>query len=82
MIVETICNILCACVLGAIGLFPTIPQIDTSFLSGFFRVLSTVDAFVSLKVVSACFVIIFLFMNIQVIWSLVMWVMRKIPGIK
>ena len=82
MIVEVVCNLLMHCVLGVIGLFPTIPPIDASFLDGVIQVFSLVDTFVSLKVVSACFVVIFLFMNIQVVWSIIMWVVRKIPGIE
>lgn len=82
MIVEAICDFLGFLVLGIIDLFPTIPLIDTSGLDGVFNVVGLIDTFVSLKTVSACIVVIFIFMNAQLIWSVIMWVVRKIPGLE
>ncbi len=81
MIIEAIVTMLSNLVIGIINLFPTIPKIDTSGLDGLFGVLSLIDQFVSLTAVSVCFVVIFIFMNAQVIWGVIMWVVRKIPTI-
>jgi ABC-type sulfate transport system permease subunit len=82
MIVEAIFNLIALLILGVISLFPTIPIIDTSGLDGLFNVLSLIDSFVSLRAVSVCFVVIFIFMNIQIVWGIIMWVVRKIPGVE
>ena len=81
MIIEAIFNAIAFIVIGIVNLFPTIPAIDTSFLSGFFRILSLLDTFVSLRILSACMVIVFIFMNIQTVWNVIMWVVRKLPGV-
>lgn len=79
MIVEAICNVLAGLVLGVIKLFPTLPKLDTSFLDGIIQVFSLIDTFVSLRVLSVCFTVYFTFMNIQTVWSVIMWVVRKLP---
>lgn len=82
MIIEFICNVLAAVLLGVIKLFPALPKIDTSFLDDVIRALSLIDTFISLRVLSGCFLVVFLFMNIQTIWSVIMWVVRKLPGVE
>lgn len=82
MIVEAFFNGIVSIILGIIKLFPTFPKVYTSGLDGIFMMLSMIDTFVSLKAVTSCFVIIFIFMNIQVVWSVIMWVIRKIPGVE
>jgi hypothetical protein len=82
MIVEVVYGIITSLIIGIINLFPKIPAIDTSGLDGIFNVLSLLDTFVSLRVVSVCFVVVFVFMNAQIIWGIIMWVVRKIPGVE
>lgn len=82
MITEAILNIIFLVVLGIISLFPTIPTMNLDFLNGAIRMLSLIDMFVSLRVLSACLVIIFVVWNARVIWSAIMWVVRKIPMIE
>lgn len=79
MITEAIVNVLVFIVLGVVKLFPTIPEIDLSFMDGLIRVLSLVDSFVSLRVLAACLVTLFVFMHLSTVWSMVMWVVRKLP---
>ena len=81
MIIEAIMNVIAFVILGVIKLFPTIPQIDTSFLDGIIRVFSLIDTFVSLRVLSGCIVVFLVVMNLRTIWSVIMWVVRKIPSI-
>lgn len=81
MIFENIGNAFVSVVLGIIRIFPTIPTVDLSFLNSFIRVLSLVDTFVSLRILSASIAVIFVVMNIRTIWSVIMWVVRKLPGI-
>lgn len=81
MIIEAILNAMFAVILGVVNLFPTLPKIEITFLDGIFQVFSLVDTFVSLKTVSYCLVTVFFFMNIEVVWSVIMWVVRKIPSI-
>lgn len=82
MIIEAVFNIIALLILGIINLFPTFPVLDMSGLDGIFQALSLIDSFVSLKTVSICFVVIFIFMNIEVLWGVIMWVVRKIPSIE
>lgn len=82
MIVETILNFLVGIVLGIIKLFPTIPKMNLDFLNWIIRMFSLVDLFVSLRVLSTCLVVIFVVMNARLIWSVIMWVVRKIPFLK
>lgn len=83
MIVEAIFNLIKALVLFIIGLFPTLP--DMSFLSSSIQpvinVLASIDSFVSVPLVAGCFVALIVFMNIDFVWSIIMWVIRKIPGV-
>jgi len=82
LIVETILNFLVGIVLGIIKLFPTIPKMNLDFLNWIIRMFSLVDLFVSLRVLSTCLVVIFVVMNARLIWSVIMWVVRKIPFLK
>lgn len=82
MIVEWIINGVAFVVLGVVNLFPTIPQIDTSYLDGVIQVISLVDTFVSVKVVAVCLALVFLLLNSRLVWSVIMWVVRKLPGVE
>lgn len=82
MIVEVILNFLVGIVLGIIKLFPAIPQVNLDFFNWIIRVFSLIDMFVSLRVLSACLVVIFVVMNAKLIWSVIMWIVRKLPILK
>lgn len=79
MIVEAVVNLIVLLVLGILSLFPTMPTVELDFLNGVIRVFSLVDLFVSLKVVGGCLVAVMVAMNARVIWSIIMWVLRKLP---
>lgn len=79
MIVETVLNLIVYVILWIVSLFPTIPRMNLDFLNGVIRVLSLIDMFVSLRVVSVCLLVLFAVLNIRLIWSVIMWVVRKLP---
>lgn len=83
MIIEGIMNVLQAVILFIISLFPKLP--DMSFLSqsveSVTSVLCAVDAFISVELVGFCLGVLFVFTHIDFIWSIIMWVIRKIPGV-
>jgi len=81
MITEFLLNLVRFVIVGIITIFPTIPRIDLSFLDGVFMALSMVDLFINIGVVGVCLSVILVFMNIQLIWGIIMWVVRKIPGV-
>ena len=81
MIIETIFNVIVFLLLGVISLFPKIPTVNFDFLNGVVRVVSLVDMFVSLRVVSVCFVFLLILHNAHLIWAVIMWVVKKIPGV-
>lgn len=82
MILEAIFNLLFLIVRAVIGLFPAIPAIDTEYLDTVVGVISLVDNFVSLRIFGSCMIVIFTILNIDFIWSIIMWCVRKIPGLK
>lgn len=83
MIIKAIMELLKALILFIIGIFPALPEI--TFLDGFVKgiraLIGSIDAFVSVSVLSSCLLLILLFYNARALWSLVMWVVRKIPGV-
>jgi hypothetical protein len=84
VIIEFIMNILKSFFLFVIGLFPALP--DMTGLAGSVapvaQVLGAVDHFVDLGVVAACVAALFVFANVEFIWGVIMWVIRKIPGVE
>lgn len=83
MILEAIFNLIKSLVLFIIGLFPAMP--DMSFLSQSLQsvidILSSINSFVSVSLFAWCGFTIILFMNLEFIWSVIMWVIKKIPGV-
>lgn len=79
MIIEAIFNVLFFLLLGVISLFPTFPQVSFDHLNGVIRMISLVDSFVSLRVFGGCIVTILIVYHIRVIWSAIMWVVKKLP---
>jgi len=83
MIIKLIMELLKVLILFVISLFPTLPS--AGFVSGFipqFRTLVvSVNRFISVPMVGTCLLTIFLCYNARAIWSILMWVVRKIPGV-
>lgn len=83
MLLQLICEPLVILAEFLIGLFPAFPRFDalTAVLDPIAYVIHFLDLFVSMQVVSRCLLIILLVYNIKFGWSILMWVIRKIPGI-
>lgn len=83
MIIEGILVVVKGVILFIVNLFPTLPDMD--FLSTSFQplvnVMATINSFVSVSLFAGCCVAFIVFMNIDFIWSIIMWVVRKIPGV-
>ena len=85
MIIQGILDLIKAFILFIIGLFPTLPE--AQFNSLFSRLqpvadaINSADMFIDISVCVSCVGIIFLVYNARAIWSLIMWVVRKIPGV-
>ncbi len=83
MILEFIMNIIKAFLLFIISLFPVLPDM-TSFINliaPIVEVLAQVNHLIDIRVLSACLVAMILMANAELIWGVIMWVIRKIPGV-
>lgn len=81
MIVEAFLNVIKYLVLGVISVLPTIPKLEFSQLDGVFKMLSVTDLIIDVRVLAACLGVLILVVNIQLIWGVIMWVVRKIPTV-
>lgn len=83
MIIKLLMELLKALIMLVISLFPTMPAVSwlSDFVANFAKMMQSIGIFISLPTVSLCFVLIMLCYNARAIWSLVMWVIRKIPGV-
>lgn len=83
MILQFLCEPLIVLAEFLVGLFPAFPRFDNLAvsLSPIAYVVKFLDMFISMKTVSACLLVILIVYNIKFGWSVLMWVIRKIPGI-
>lgn len=83
MIVGGILNIFKGLILMIVNLFPALP--DLSFLvttmTPFFNFLKTCNLFVDIGFMAKCILVCVVFMNIRIVWSATLWLVRKIPGL-
>ena len=66
-----------------VGLFPAFLRFDNLAvtLDPIAYIIRFLDMFVSLELVSRCLLTILVVYNIKFGWSILMWVIRKIPGV-
>lgn len=83
MILEFIFNLLFAIANFLVGLFPAFPSFNSLNISldPLLYVLRLVNMFVSLRLIGTCLIIILIIYNIKFVWSILMWIVRKIPGV-
>lgn len=83
MIVTAIMNLLKMLLLGIISLFPKLPDTSdlTNYVQPVFDLLRGMNQFISVSLVATCLVVLFVFANIEFVWGIIMWVVRKIPGV-
>ena len=83
MIVEFFCNLFFSMAHFLINLLPKFPSFSglNVSMSPLFYVVRLLNMFVSLPVVSKCLLIVLVVYNLKFIWSIFMWLLRKIPGV-
>lgn len=83
MILQFLSEPLIALAEFLVGLFPAFPRFDSLAvtLDPVAYVIRFMDLFVSMKTVSRCLLVILIVYNIKFGWSILMWIIRKIPGV-
>lgn len=83
MLLRLLMELLKLFLLFIIGLVPKFP--DMSFVSEWMdplmELLRSTNRFINLPVLGGCVLTILFFYNVRFIWSIIMWVVRKIPGV-
>lgn len=83
MILEFFCNLFFSLAHFLINLFPRFPsfaQLNVS-LSPLFYVIKFVNMFISIPVLGRCMIIVLIVYNLKFVWSILMWLIKKIPGV-
>lgn len=82
MALRMIMELIKALLLGLLSLIPELPSVDwAGSLDSIRNVLSSVNMFISLPVLGNCLLAVLVCYNARMIWSVIMWVVRKIPGV-
>lgn len=83
MILEGILGLVKSVLLFVIGLFPPLPDLNflSHSLAELFNLLILIDSIVSVRLFGFCLGALFVFSHIDFMWSVVMWVVKKIPGV-
>ena len=81
MILEALLIAIQYVLFGIISLLPRIPIVKLDFLDGVFQLLSLADLLIDVRVFAGCLVTVIMILNIDLIWAIIMWVVRKIPGV-
>lgn len=83
LIVQFFCEPLILLAEFLVNLCPAFPRFDAlaTALSPIAYVIRFLDLFISMQTVSRCLLVILIIYNIKFGWSVLMWVLRKIPGI-
>lgn len=83
MIIEGLCSIFYWIASLFLSILPDFPSFDglREGLSPLITVISFVNRLIDLRAVSVALVILFVIYNIKFGWSILMWIVRKIPGV-
>lgn len=83
MIIEFLCNIFFGLANLLVSILPTFPSFDNLNvdLAPFFSIIKLINMFIDIRVLGSCMVLILLVYNLKFIWSIFMWLVRKIPGV-
>ena len=81
MILEAIINMVMGLIGGLIGLLPAMPDISALNISGLSHILSKV--FIVFPFPLFCFIVgnIVFWIALDIIWAIIEWVYKKIPGV-
>ncbi len=83
LVLQLIMDALKALIIFVIGLFPPLPDLSflNTYIDSFVSVIKSLNQFVSVPTIGICFLAIFACYHARAIWSIIMWVVRKIPGV-
>ncbi len=81
MILEALLTAIKYVLYGLIFLLPKMPTVRLDYLDGIFQLMSTADLLINVRVFGGCLVTLIVAMNIELIWGVIMWVVRKLPGV-
>jgi len=81
MIIETLLNILGACIDGLVLLIPDFVIVGFGGFAGLIEVFTSVSSFMPLSTLGICIGIWLSFQMFDLGYQAVMWVVRKIPGV-
>ena len=83
MILQFLTEPLIALAEFLVSLFPAFPRFNSLAvtLDPVAYVIRFMDLFISMKTVSRCLLVILIVYNIKFGWSILMWIVRKIPGV-
>jgi hypothetical protein len=81
MIIEFLLDMIFNVVSLVLNLFPALPSFDVAGLSGFLDLLSKSAVFVPYDTFLSCMATWFAFYNVELFWSIIEWVYKKIPGV-
>ncbi len=83
MLVKGIMELLKMFVLFLIGLVPELPDLSglKPSVDALFSCYSNLDSFIDVRTCFVCVLALLLAANAELIWAVIMWVVRKIPGV-
>lgn len=83
MITKGICNLFFWLANFFVGLFPVFPSFGNLRVSQgpMLAVVAEFGRFADLRTLSICLLLILIVYNIKFVWSIIMWIVRKIPGV-
>lgn len=83
MIIEGLCNIffaLAGFVVSLLPKFPSFAGLNVS-IQPLIYAFQTINSFISIKLIGSCMLILLVIYNLKFLWSILMWLIRKIPGV-
>lgn len=83
MILEFLCNIIFALAFLFVKLIPKFPSFQklNVSLSPLFYIIKLINMFIPIQVLGSCLLMVLVVYNIKFVWSILMWLIRKIPGV-
>lgn len=83
MITQFLCDLFFWLANFFVGLFPKFPSFGNlrQSQSTMLAVIAELGRFADLKTLSVCLLILLVVFNIKFVWSIIMWIVRKIPGV-
>lgn len=81
MIIEFLLDMIFSVVGLVLNLFPALPAFNVTGWLGLLDLLSKAAVFVPFDTFLGCIATWFAFYNVELLWSIVEWVYKKIPGV-